>query len=190
MLCELHDVFSSNMTELDRISIAARPQPHPFHPSPSHKDNTILKFEDNTTVIGCITGRGEVAYRREVAGLVSWCEDNNLTLNTDKTKEMIVDMRKKSRPPRPLYIQELEVEGVNSFKYLGISDALTWSLNTTQLLKRAQQRLYWGGWGSLACRLRSSVTSTAALLRASGLAVSPSGTAALLLWTANTCIER
>lgn len=34
--------------------------------------------------------------RGEVASLVSWCEDNNLTLNTDKTKEMIVDTRKKT----------------------------------------------------------------------------------------------
>ena len=86
----------------------------------SHKDNTILKFADDTAVIGCITGGDEAAYRREVASLVTWCEDNNLTLNTDKTKEMIVDMRKKRGPHRPLFIQELEVERVSSFKYLGV----------------------------------------------------------------------
>ena len=33
----------------------------------SHKDNTILKFADDTTVIGCITGGDGVAYRRETA---------------------------------------------------------------------------------------------------------------------------
>uniref|UniRef100_A0AAQ6IKW0 Alkylated DNA repair protein AlkB homologue 8 N-terminal domain-containing protein n=1 Tax=Anabas testudineus TaxID=64144 RepID=A0AAQ6IKW0_ANATE len=95
-------------------------------------------------VIGKITGRDEAAYRREVASLVAWCEDNNLTLNTDKTKEMIVDMRKKSSTHQPLFIRELEVERVSSFKYLGvnISEDLTWTLNTTQLVKKAQQRLY------------------------------------------------
>ena len=38
----------------------------------------------------------------------------------------------------------LEVERVSSFKYLDVhtSDDLTWSLNTAQLVKRAQQRLY------------------------------------------------
>ena len=110
----------------------------------SHIDNTILKFADDTAVIGRITGRDEEAYRREVASLVSWCEDNNLTLNKDKTKEMIVDLRKKRSPHRPLFIGELEVERVSSFKYLGvhISDDLTWTLNTTQLVKKAQQRLY------------------------------------------------
>ena len=50
----------------------------------------------------------------EVASLVKWCEDNNLTLNTDKTKEMIVDMRKERRPHQPLFLQGLEVESVSS----------------------------------------------------------------------------
>ena len=50
----------------------------------------------NTAVIGCISGGDEVAHRREVASLVSWCEDNNLTLNTDKTKEMMVEKEKTS----------------------------------------------------------------------------------------------
>ncbi|KAK3569758.1 hypothetical protein QTP86_004075 [Hemibagrus guttatus] len=51
-----------------------------------HKDNIILKFANDTAVIGRITGGDKAAYRREVASLVTWCEDNNLTRNTDKTK--------------------------------------------------------------------------------------------------------
>ena len=64
---------------------------------------------------------------------MAWCEDNNLSLNTDKTKEMIVDMRKERRPHQPLFIWELEVERVSSFKYLGvhISEDLTWTQNTS-----------------------------------------------------------
>lgn len=60
----------------------------------SHKDNIILKFADDTAVIGRIVGGDEAAYRREVASLVSGCGDNNLILYTEKTKEMMVDMRK------------------------------------------------------------------------------------------------
>ncbi len=103
-----------------------------------------MKFADDTAVIGRITGGDEAAYRREVASLVTWCEDNNLTLNMDKTKEMIVDMRKERRTHQPLFIRELEVERVSSFNYLvvHISEDLTWTLNTTQLVKKAQQRLY------------------------------------------------
>uniref|UniRef100_A0A3B3IGF0 Reverse transcriptase domain-containing protein n=1 Tax=Oryzias latipes TaxID=8090 RepID=A0A3B3IGF0_ORYLA len=111
----------------------------------SHKDNIILKFADDTAVIGRITGGDEAAYRREVASLVTWCGDNNLTLNTDKTKEMIVDMRKERRNPhQPLLIRGLEVERVSSFRYLGVhlSQDLTWTLNTSQLVKKAHRRLY------------------------------------------------
>ncbi|KAF3697988.1 hypothetical protein EXN66_Car013669 [Channa argus] len=67
----------------------------------SHKDNIIVKFADDTAVTGRIAGGDEAAYRREVASLVSWCGDNNLTLNMDKTKEMIVDMRKDRRTHQP-----------------------------------------------------------------------------------------
>ncbi len=76
--------------------------------------------------------------------LVTWCEDNILTLNTGKTKEMIVDIRKERRTHQPLFIRYLEVERVSSFKYLEvhISEDLTWTLNTTQLVKNGQQRLY------------------------------------------------
>lgn len=95
----------------------------------SHKDNIILKFADDTAVMGRIAGGDEAAYRREVASLVSWCGDNNLILNTEKTKEMIVDMRKERRTHQPLFIRELEVERVSHFKYLGvhISEDLTWN---------------------------------------------------------------
>jgi hypothetical protein len=53
--------------------------------------NTIIKFADNTPVLGQITDNNETAYREEVRDLAVWCQDNNLSLNVSKTKEMIVD---------------------------------------------------------------------------------------------------
>lgn len=47
----------------------------------------IVKFADDTTLVGLISGGDESAYRAEVHGLVTWCKDNNLTLNTAKTEE-------------------------------------------------------------------------------------------------------
>lgn len=60
------------------------------------------------------------------------------------TKEMKMNTRMKISPHQPLYIQELEVERVSSFKYLDIhiSEDLTWTLNTTHLVRKAQQQLY------------------------------------------------
>ena len=68
-----------------------------------HDPNTI-KFADNTTVVGMITDN-DGPYREEVRDLAGWCQNNNLSLNLTKTKEMIVDYRKRSivcRPPTPL----------------------------------------------------------------------------------------
>ena len=58
-----------------------------------HDSNTIIKFADDTTVVGLITDNDETAYREETRDLAVWCQDNNLSLNMSKTKELIVDYR-------------------------------------------------------------------------------------------------
>ncbi|KAI3376031.1 hypothetical protein L3Q82_016564 [Scortum barcoo] len=67
-----------------------------------------------------------------------------LCINVKKTKEMIVDFRRGRHLPSPLYIGGTAVEVVSSFRYLGvhISDDLTWSKNTSCLIRKAHQRLY------------------------------------------------
>ena len=61
----------------------------------SHSSNSILKFADNTTVVGLVTNNDEMAYREEVGTLTAWCLVNNRSLNVSKTKELIVDFRRK-----------------------------------------------------------------------------------------------
>jgi len=56
----------------------------------THGSNTILKFTDDTTILGLINNNDETAYREEVRDLATWCQGNNLSLNVCKTKEMIV----------------------------------------------------------------------------------------------------
>ena len=61
----------------------------------THSSNLIVKFAEDTTIVGLITESDESAYRGEVDTLTTWCQDNNLTLNISKTKEMIVDFRRR-----------------------------------------------------------------------------------------------
>ncbi|MCI4378954.1 hypothetical protein PGIGA_G00222290 [Pangasianodon gigas] len=87
---------------------------------PVYGSNSIIKFADDTTVIGLISDNDESDYRAEVEHLAAWCTDNNLLLNTSKTKELIVDFRKeKSVPHDPIHINGMAVERVSSFKFLG-----------------------------------------------------------------------
>ncbi|KAL0199254.1 hypothetical protein M9458_007794, partial [Cirrhinus mrigala] len=113
--------------------------------TPVHHSNTIVKFADDTTVVGLIAGGDEsTAYRDEVKQLSTWCIENNLLLNTSKTKELIIDYRRKKTDIPPLIINRDCVERVADFRFLGvhIEDNLSWSVNTAELLKKAQQRLY------------------------------------------------
>ncbi len=63
----------------------------------TYKDPSVklLKFADDTTLIGLIQDGDESAYRQEVKELAVWCSLNNLELSTLKTVEMIVDFRRK-----------------------------------------------------------------------------------------------
>ncbi len=95
----------------------------------SHRSTSIIKFADDTVVLGLISNNDETAYLDEVERLTSWCQDNCLSLNVSKTKELIVDFRKRHLLPyTPLMISGTPVERVSSFKYLGvnISEDLTW----------------------------------------------------------------
>ena len=58
-----------------------------------------MKFADDTVVVGQISRDNEVSYRQEVAELVDWCAENSLCINVGKTKEMIVDFRRKDHAP-------------------------------------------------------------------------------------------
>jgi hypothetical protein len=91
-----------------------------------------------TTVVGLINDNDEMAYR-EVRDLTVWCQDNNICHNVIKTKEIIVDYRKKRTEHTPILIDGAVVEQVESFKFLGvhITNKLTWSKHTKTVVKRA-----------------------------------------------------
>ena len=55
---------------------------------------SIIKFFDDTVVLGLISGNNKQPYQNHVADLALWCQSNNLALNV-KTKEMVVDFRRK-----------------------------------------------------------------------------------------------
>ncbi|KAK3514039.1 hypothetical protein QTP70_002496 [Hemibagrus guttatus] len=109
---------------------------------PVYGSNSIIKFADDTTVNGLISDNNETGYRAELQHLVAWCADNNLLLNTRKTKELIIDFKREKG--RTLDINGMAVRRVSSFKFLGthISEDLSCTTNTSSLVKKAHQRLF------------------------------------------------
>ncbi len=111
----------------------------------SHSSTSIIKLADDTVVLGIINNNDEAAYLDDLERFTSWCQDNCLSLNVSKTKELIVDFRKRLQwPYTPHMISGTPVERVNSFKYLGvnISEDLTWTTHIQTQVKKARQRLY------------------------------------------------
>jgi hypothetical protein len=85
-----------------------------------HNSNTIIKIADDTAVVGLITDNDETASREETRDLAVWCQDNNLSLNVIKTKEMIVDYRNRRTEHASILIDGVAVEQVESFKFIGV----------------------------------------------------------------------
>ncbi|KAK3523646.1 hypothetical protein QTP70_006308 [Hemibagrus guttatus] len=104
----------------------------------------LLKFADDTAVIGLIQDGDESAYRQEIEQLPAWCSLNTLEFNTIKTVEMMVDFRRNNPALPPLTIMNSTVPTVESFRFLGttISQDLKWDTHIDSIIKKAQQRLY------------------------------------------------
>ncbi len=92
----------------------------------------LLKFSDDTTLIGLIQDR------QEFKELAVWCSLNTLELNTLKTVEMIVDF-KRTPPPPPLTIMNITVTAVESFRFLQttVSQELKWDNHIESMVKKA-----------------------------------------------------
>ncbi len=63
--------------------------------------NHIIKFVNDTSVVGLISNNDKTHYREKVALLADWCGANNLSLNVGKTKEVVMNFRRNSvdHPP-------------------------------------------------------------------------------------------
>ena len=85
----------------------------------SHPSLKLLKFADDTTLIGLISNGDEAVYIKEVDSLAFWCSQNPLELNACKTVEMVADFRRSSAPTIPLIMCDSPVNTVESFRFLG-----------------------------------------------------------------------
>ena len=73
-----------------------------------------------------------------------WGESNYLELNVKKTKEMIVDFRRTHCDHEPLVINNVAVDVVESYKYLGtmIDDKFTFNQHAENVFKKSNSRMY------------------------------------------------
>ena len=110
-----------------------------------HSANCHLqKFSDDSAIVGLIDNGDEREYRELNQRFVDWCRRNRLQINAGKTKELVVDFRRRKVPPSPVNIQGTDIEIVDSYKYLGVhlNKNLDWTVNTQAVYKKGQSRLH------------------------------------------------
>ena len=63
---------------------------------------------------------------------LNWCRENDLDIKVNKTKELVIDFRKRGTPIPEVTINGLPIERVSEYKYLGtvIDDKLEFDKNT------------------------------------------------------------
>ncbi len=153
--------------------------------------NHIIKFADDTTVVGLISNNDETHYREEVAQLAEWCGANNLSLNVEKTKEVVMDFRRRNSTDHPpLTIDSSTVERVSSTNSWGCtSRRISPGPPTPCHSPRRHNSAYTfsAGWKEQVSHHPSSPHSTGAPLRVCWPAASLSGTGTAVLLTARPC---
>ena len=104
----------------------------------------IVKYADDTALIGLICKDDSAAYLKQVQKFVDYCDDNFLLLNVSKTKELVIDFRKKSITPEPVIIKGNEVERSDHYKYLGLvmDKHLSWHEHIDHICKKVRPRMY------------------------------------------------
>lgn len=107
------------------------------------KSRFVLKYADDTVIVSLLK-ENENGHGPVVNQFVQWCEESNLKLNTLKTKDMVIDFRKKKDTPEATIILGQSVEVVQSYKYLGtvIDSSLGFEENSEAVCKRGHQRLF------------------------------------------------
>ncbi|TWW75331.1 hypothetical protein D4764_14G0013340 [Takifugu flavidus] len=105
----------------------------------------LQKFSDDSAAVGLITDGDDTDYRGLIQDFVDWSLRNNLRINANKTKEVLVDLlRRNNLPPAPVNILGTDDDVVKSYDYLGVhlNNNLDWTHNTETLVKKGNSRLF------------------------------------------------
>jgi hypothetical protein len=105
-----------------------------------------IKYADDTVLVNLLDKRKDTNFVLEQTQVFSsWCNENHLTLNVKKTKDMIMDFGKSATVYNDIIINGEVVEQVETYKYLGtiINNKLCWKDNVNLICTKARKRIYY-----------------------------------------------
>ena len=104
-------------------------------------DCLLHKYVDDTTLTELLLNNGETM-QSYLQQLLNWADSNNMVVNFDKTKEMIMGPISKTSNFLPLTKDTGYIEQVNSFKYLSSEMFLGQFSGSRSRVNQYKQTLY------------------------------------------------
>ena len=104
-----------------------------------------IKFVDDLTALEIVPRNSPSYMNYIVSDIQTFACHNNMKLNPEKCKEIIVDfLQDNATKWQPICINGKQVEVVTVFKLLGVylSSDLTWTAHCEYIIKKANRRLY------------------------------------------------
>lgn len=91
-------------------------------------NNFMVKFSDDTAILSLLYENNDLSVYFYF--YLEWCDLNHLIFNTEKTEEMIFDVRSIG-DHTPVLLHETSIKQVRSYKYLGIHmyNTLSWGIH-------------------------------------------------------------
>ena len=105
----------------------------------------VHKYVDDMTLTESITSPHQSQLQSHFDFMVKWSSDNSMSINSKKTKEMVLSFKLDKLDLPPISSSTSTIERVDSFKLLGtrISNDLSWKLHVEDIYGRASPRLYY-----------------------------------------------
>ena len=83
----------------------------------------MYKYVDDSTIFEIYSGNVISTIQQSIDDVVKWTDDNDMRLNCDECKEMIVDFSRnqgQSSDAQDIFINEKTLEKVSHIKMLGV----------------------------------------------------------------------
>ena len=105
---------------------------------------TFKYVDDSTLYEVCSANATHSLLQRAATEAVQWSDDNLMSVNCDKTKELLVSFARSKPDIPPITINGKSIERVSTAKLLGVtfSSDLTWDAHIEDIHSKASQRLY------------------------------------------------
>ena len=103
-----------------------------------------VKFVDDTEALHSSKDPKDKSLQNAATYINDWTDENNMRLNTTKTKEMIFCFQRVEPSFDPIEINNTVIQRVPSAKVLGltIQEDLKWNTHVEEIIKKANKRLF------------------------------------------------